>query len=209
MLWRSQAAKRRPPGFIEPCIPTRVDKPPVGPQWIHEIKHDGYRLIVRKQGDRVRLFTRRGYDWTDRYARIATAVANLPVTSAVLDGEAVCCDDAGVADFEKLHSRTHDGLAILYAFDLLEVDGVDHRPQPLEARKAALAKLLRKARSGVHLVEHIPGDGATIFKHACLMGLEGIVSKRRDHPYRSGPSQAWLKVKNPMAPGMLRFEDRT
>jgi ATP-dependent DNA ligase len=133
----------------------------------------------------------------------------LPVTSAVLDGEAVCCDDAGVADFEKLHSRTHDGLAFLYAFDLLEVDGVDHRPQPLEARKAALAKLLRKARSGVHLVEHIPGDGATIFKHACLMGLEGIVSKRRDHPYRSGPSQAWLKVKNPMAPGMLRFEDRT
>jgi ATP-dependent DNA ligase len=205
MLWRTQAAKRRPPGFIEPCIPTRVSKPPVGPQWIHEIKHDGYRLIVRKVGDRVRLFTRRGYDWTDRYPLIAAAAAKLRASSAVLDGEAVCCDDAGVANFERLHSRAHDGSAFLYAFDLLELEGVDHRPQPLEARKAALAKLLRKAGVGIHLVEHIPGDGATVFKHACLMGLEGIVSKRRDHPYRSGPSKAWLKVKNPKAPGVLRF----
>jgi ATP-dependent DNA ligase len=210
MLWRNQAAKRRPPGFIEPCIPTRVSKPPIGPQWIHEIKHDGYRLIVRKRGERVRLFTRRGYDWTDRYPLIAAAVARLRATSAVLDGEAVCCDDSGIADFEKLHSRAHDGSAILYAFDLLELEGVDHRPQPLEARKTALARLLRKARSGIHLVEHIPGDGATIFKHACLMGLEGIVSKRRDHAYRSGPSKAWLKIKNPAAPGVLRFiEDRS
>jgi bifunctional non-homologous end joining protein LigD len=110
-----------------------------------------------------------------------------------------------VADFERLHSRVHDGTAFLYAFDLLELDGVDHRPQPLEARKAALVKLLRKARSGIHLVEHIPGDGATIFKHACL----SIVSKRRDHPYRSGSSKAWLKIKNPTAPGVLRFEDRS
>jgi ATP-dependent DNA ligase len=131
MLWRTQAPKRRPPGFIEPCIPTRVSKPPVGPYWIHEIKHDGYRLIVRKAGDRVRLFTRRGFDWTDRYPPIAAAAAKLRASSAVLDGEAVCCDDAGVADFEKLHSRAHDGSAFLYAFDLLELDGVDHRPQPL------------------------------------------------------------------------------
>jgi ATP-dependent DNA ligase len=166
-------------------------------------------LIVRKQGDRVRLFTRRGYDWTVRYPLIARAAGKLGASSAVLDGEAVCCDDAGVADFERLHSRAHDGSAILYAFDLLELDGVDHRPQALEARKAALAKLLRKARGGIHLVEDIPGDGATIFKHACLMGLEGIVSKRRDHAYRSGPSKAWLKIKNPAAPGVLRFEDRS
>jgi bifunctional non-homologous end joining protein LigD len=87
------------------------------------------------------------------------------------------------------------------------LDGVDHRPQPLEARKARLAELLANARTGIHLVEHIPGDGVTIFKHACLMGLEGIVSKRRDHPYRSGPSKAWLKVKNPTAPGVLRFRE--
>jgi ATP-dependent DNA ligase len=209
MLWRTQAAKRQPPGFIEPCIPTRVSKPPVGPQWIHEIKHDGYRLIVRKVGDRVRLFTRRGYDWTDRYPLIAGAAAKLRASSAVLDGEAVCCDDAGVANFERLHSRAHDGAAFLYAFDLLELDGEDFRPRPLEERKAALAKLLRNAPQGVHLVEHLAGDGATIFEHACKLGCEGIVSKHREHPYRPGPSKAWLKVKNPAAPGVLRFEDRS
>jgi ATP-dependent DNA ligase len=210
-LWRTQAAQRRPPGFIEPCIPTRVDKPPVGPQWIHEIKHDGYRLIVRKQGDRVRLFTHRGYDWTDRYPLIAAAAAKLPASSAVLDGEAVCCDDAGVADFEKLHSRAHDDRVFLYAFDLLELDGVDHRPQPLQARKAALAKLLKPKRraDGIQLVEHLSGDGATVFAHACKLGFEGIVSKHRESPYRSGPSKAWLKIKNPAAPGVLRFEDRS
>src|ERR1700716_2083985 len=152
-LWRTSSPKQRPPGFIEPCIPTRVDKPPAGPLWIHEIKHDGYRLIVRKNGDRVRLFTRRGYDWTDRYSLIAAGAAGLPAPSAVIDGEAVYCDDAGVADFEKLHSRAHDELVFLYAFDLLELEGVDHRPLLVEARKAALAKLLKKVTGGIHLVE--------------------------------------------------------
>jgi bifunctional non-homologous end joining protein LigD len=127
MLWRSSAPKRQPPGFIERCIPTRAAKPPVGPQWIHEIKHDGYRLIARKQDDRVRLFTRRGYDWTDRYPLIHKAVAALPAASAVIDGEAVCCDDAGVAVFDKLHSRAYDDQASFYAFDLLELDGEDWR----------------------------------------------------------------------------------
>jgi bifunctional non-homologous end joining protein LigD len=210
MLWRIPAAKRQSLGFIEPCIRTRVSKPPVGPQWIHEIKHDGYRLIVRKQGDRVRLFTRRGYDWTDRYPLIAKAAAALPAGSAVLDGEAVYCDEAGVADFEKLHSRARDERVILYAFDLLELDGVDYRPLLLETRKAALAKLLKPKphAGGIHLVEHLAGDGAIIFAHACKLGFEGIVSKQREHPYRSGPTKAWLKVKNPTAPGVLRFADR-
>ena len=88
MLWRTPAAKRQPLGFIEPCIPTRVSKPPVGSQWSHEIKHDGYRLIVRKDGDRVRLFTRRGFDWTDRYPLITKAAAKLRMSSVTLDGEA-------------------------------------------------------------------------------------------------------------------------
>jgi bifunctional non-homologous end joining protein LigD len=116
MLWRNPVARRRPQDFIEPiepCIPTRVSKPPVGLQWIHEIKHDGYRLIVRKQGEGVRLFTRRGYDWADRYPLIAEAASGLPASSAVLDGEAVCCDDNVVANFEKLHSRVHDSRAFL------------------------------------------------------------------------------------------------
>jgi bifunctional non-homologous end joining protein LigD len=94
MLWRIGRPPRRP-GTIEPCIPTRVSKPPVGPQWIHEIKYDGYRLIARKSGGRVRLFTRNGFDWTDRYPLIRKTVAVLRTSSATIDGEAVCCDEAG------------------------------------------------------------------------------------------------------------------
>jgi bifunctional non-homologous end joining protein LigD len=205
MLWRTPTGKRRPTGFVEPCIPSLVSKPPEGPQWIHEIKHDGYRLIARERDDRVRLFTRRGYDWTDRYPLIRKAVATLPATSAVVDGEAVCSDDTGVAVFERLHSRSCDDQVFLYAFDLLELNGEDWRPRPLEERKAALARLLAKAPAWIQNNEHIEGNGAEIFAHACRMGLEGIVSKRREHPYRSGRSQTWLKVKNPASPAMLRL----
>ena len=95
---------------------------------------------------------------------------------------------------------------LLYAFDLLELDGEDFRPQPLHARKARLAKLLAKAPAGIQYNEHVEGDGAVVFTHACKLGLEGIVSKHREHPYRSGPSKTWLKIKNPAAPGVTRFE---
>ena len=98
MFWRTEAPTRRPVGFIEPCIPTAARKPPVGPRWIHEIKHDGYRLMVCRRGGRVRLFTRRGYDWTDRYPPVA-ATANVLPNDATIDGEVVVCDAAGVADF--------------------------------------------------------------------------------------------------------------
>jgi bifunctional non-homologous end joining protein LigD len=126
------------------------------------------------------------------------------------DGEVVCCDEAGVAVFEKLHSRAHDGEAFLYAFDLLELDGEDWRRWPLEERKASLEGLLAEAPVGIQYSEHLEGDGAAIFAHACKLGCEGIVSKHREHPYRSGPSsKAWLKIKNPAAPGVPRFEDRT
>jgi ATP-dependent DNA ligase len=145
------AAQRRPPGFIEPCIPTLASRPPTGPQWAHEIKHDGYRLIARRTGDRVRLFTRRGYDWSERYPLIAKAVAALRATSATIDGEAVCCDENGVSVFEELHSRRSDNRALLYAFDLLELDGEDLRPQPLHARKARLEQLREGA--GRHTVQ--------------------------------------------------------
>ncbi len=206
MYRRSAAPSRRPVGFIEPQIPTRADKVPVGPQWIHEIKHDGYRLIVRRRGERIRLFTRRGYDWSERYPLIATAAAELPA-DATIDGEAVVCDGAGVADFERLHSREHDRLAILYAFDLLELDGEDLRPKPLEERKNGLRRLLRRVKAGIHFNDHFQGDGAKTFEHACRLGLEGIVSKDRTRPYRSGPSKTWLKIKNPDAPGVHRFEE--
>jgi bifunctional non-homologous end joining protein LigD len=180
MAWSSSAApKRQPPGFIEPCIPTLVSQPPVGPGWVHEIKHDGYRLIARKHDGRVRLFTRRGYDWTHKFPLIVEAMTTHPEPAFVVDGEAVCCDEDGVANFEKLHSQSYNNQVFLYAFDLLELDGVDWRPQPLQERKAKLEKLLVKTRPGVRFNEHIIGDGATIFRHACKLGFEGIGSKRK------------------------------
>jgi bifunctional non-homologous end joining protein LigD len=206
MLWRTGRPTKRP-DTIEPCIPTRASKPPVGPQWIHEIKQDGYRVIARKRAGRVRLFTRRGYDWTDRYPRIGEAVAAIGAASAVIDGEAVCCDDAGVAVFDDLHSRAHDDEVFLYAFDLLELEGEDWRGRPLEERKAMLEQLIAAAPPGIGYCEHLDGDGTTIFAHACKLGFEGIVSKHRESPYRAGPSKTWLKIKNPAAPGVLRFKN--
>jgi bifunctional non-homologous end joining protein LigD len=109
-----------PPGFIEPCIPSLAAKPPFGPGWVHEIKHDGYRLIVHREGKAVRLFTRRGYDWTDRYPAIAAAAAKLRAKSFTLDGEAVVAGEDGIAVFDALHRRHKASDAMLYAFDLLE-----------------------------------------------------------------------------------------
>jgi bifunctional non-homologous end joining protein LigD len=205
MEWRTSRPAKRP-GLIEPCIPTRTSEPPVGPQWIHEIKHDGYRLIARRRDDRVRLFTRNGFDWTERYPLIRKAMSALRTSSATIDGEAVCCDEAGVAVFEKLHSRAHDDQVFLYAFDLLEFDGADFRPQPLHVRKARLERQLAKAPAGIRYNEHVDGDGQLVFEQACKLGLEGIVSKHREHAYRSGRYKTWLKVKNPAAPGVTRFE---
>jgi bifunctional non-homologous end joining protein LigD len=135
-------------------------------------------------------------------------VAALRPSAFVLDGEAVCCDPDGTANFERLHRQAHNDRVFLYAFDLLELGGIDLRPQPLEERRGNLQHLLRKANGGgVQFNEHIAGDGQTIFEHACKLGFESIVSKHRAHPYRSGPSKSWLKVKNPTAPAALRFKD--
>ena len=138
----------RTDGFVDPCIPTLAAKPPSGPDWVHEVKHDGYRLIVRRDGKAVRLFTRRGYDWTDRYPAIAAAAAKLRAKSFTLDGEAVVAGADGVAVFDALHRRHKATDAMLYAFDLLELDGEDLRPLPLRERKAKLARLLARAPPG-------------------------------------------------------------
>jgi bifunctional non-homologous end joining protein LigD len=185
-----------------PCFPTRSKIAPSGPQWVHEIKHDGYRIIVRRTGDLVRLQTHGGYNWADRYPWIVEAARALKVRSVVIDGEAVVCGPDGVSDFERLHSRAYDHAAFLYAFDLLELNGEDLRPVPLDHRKAKLAKLIRN--SGIALNEHTDGDGTEIFTEACRMGLEGIVSKRLDMPYKPGPSKIWLKIKNPKSAAMRR-----
>lgn len=196
-------------GFIEPCIPTAAGRAPSGPDWLHEIKHDGYRLMARKQAGRVRLYTRNGYDWSARYSTIVRAVGSLKVESILLDGEAVIWDKKGVVDFDRLHSRVHDADALLYAFDLLELNGAEVGHQAFEDRKALLSKVLRKPPHGLLLSEHTSDDGELIFKHACKMGLEGIVSKRRDLPYCSGRVKHWIKVKNPSGPAMQRAKDGT
>jgi bifunctional non-homologous end joining protein LigD len=200
----------RSDGFVPPCIPTRATKVPAGPDWVHEIKHDGYRLQVRRDGDTVRLFTRRGYDWTGRYPAIAATAAILRLSRArsfTLDGEAVVTGADGVAVFDALHRRTRVTDAMLYAFDLLELNGEDMRQLPLRERKARLERLLSRSRTGIVFNEHTDQDGATIFQHACKMGLEGIVSKRLSAPYRSGASRDWIKVKNPDSPAMIRARE--
>ena len=210
MLWRSSSTPpRHPDGFIEPCLPTLGPAAPSGPPWVHEIKHDGFRFICRREGNRIRVFSRRGHDWTDRVPRIVDTFARLPASSVTLDGEGVASDPNGVTNFELLRAalgRPAKREVFLYAFDLLELDGRDMRREPWSDRRWILARLLRGAGHGVQLSDHMEGnDGEAAFRHACAMGLEGIVAKRRDKPYRSGRSPDWIKVKNPDAPAVTRL----
>jgi bifunctional non-homologous end joining protein LigD len=193
-----------PAGFIAPCLPTKTDKLPSGDLWLHEIKRDGFRVIARKDGDHVRLYSRPGNDMTRRFPLIAEALVRLRSRSCIIDGEAVACDENGLASFERIRYRQHDVDVFLYAFDLVELNGNDLRRDPLQVRKATLASIVAKARPGIRFNEHIEGDGPTVFAHACKMGLEGIVSKRKDSAYRSGRSPEWLKMKNPAAPAVKR-----
>ena len=141
----SVRTRSAPAGFIEPCLPSPADKPPSGSNWIHEIKHDGYRLMARRDPVGIRLLTRNGHDWAARYPLIVEAVNHLRVRSVLIDGEVVCCDERGLATFQLLRHRRNEPKAFLYAFDLLELDGTDMRREPIEVRKATLASILRKA----------------------------------------------------------------
>jgi bifunctional non-homologous end joining protein LigD len=183
-----------PAGFIAPCLPTFAPQPPSGDGWQHEIKHDGFRVVARKKGQRVKLYSRPGNDLTPRFPLIVEALARLPSRSCVLDGEAVACGEDGIALFERIRYRRHDPSVFLYAFDLIELDSDDLRREPLERRKAALERLLARAGSGVQLNEHLEAEGPLVFEHACRMGLEGIVSKRKGSWYSSGRSRDWLKA---------------
>ena len=171
---------------------------------MHEIKHDGYRLMARRDPIGIRLLTRNGHDWSSRYPLIVRAVNRLQVRSCLIDGEAVCCNERGMASFDKLRHRSHDPEVFLVAFDLLELDGQDLRREPLEVRKQTLASLLRGSLPGVQFNAHLMHRGDIVFEHACKMGLEGIVSKRLGSAYRSGRSPDWLKFKNPEAPAVKR-----
>ena len=197
-------ANRCPPGFVEPCRPSKADRPPSGPMWVHEIKHDGFRLMVRREGVRVRCFTRGGHDWAERFPAIVDAARRLKAKSFLIDGEAVVCRADGLSDFDALRvgRRAHE--VTLAAFDLIELDGDDLRDEPLSKRKQRLAKMLGNGPEAIVYNEHLEHDGAAVFEHACRIGLEGIVSKRLDSPYRSGPSKTWLKSKNPLSEAVRR-----
>ena len=134
-------------------------------------------------------------------------MARLRPRSCIIHGEAVCCGDDGVPSFDRIRYRRHDASVFLYAFDLIELNGDDLRRNPLEARKATLANILARADRGIWFNDHIEDDGPTVFKHACKLGLEGIVSKRKDSPYRSGRSSDWLKSKNPACEAVRREEE--
>jgi bifunctional non-homologous end joining protein LigD len=189
---------------FQPCLPRPAKTPPSGPDWLHEIKHDGFRIVARKEGERVRLITRNGYDFTDRYSLIVDAIRSLPGRSCILDGEAIVVDQDGLSVFDLLRYRRHDHAATLCAFDLIELDGTDLRRHPIEERKERLAALLRRRHFGITLNVAYAGDGETIYRHACALGCEGIVSKRAGSVYRMGRTEAWIKVKNPTSPAVRR-----
>jgi bifunctional non-homologous end joining protein LigD len=202
-MWRERPLAQ-PATFIEPCLPRPAKQPPAGRGWIHEIKHDGFRILARRIDGRVRLLTRRGNNFASRFPQIVAAVTLLPVQSCLIDGEAIVCNGDGLAVFDLLREYRHDSAAVLCAFDLLEVDGEDLRRIPIEQRKSLLAKLLSYPHAGIAFNQHYEADGPLIYKHACALGCEGIVSKRLGSAYRSGRADCWVKVKNPAAPAVTR-----
>jgi bifunctional non-homologous end joining protein LigD len=190
-----------PPGFVLPAQPVKRPGPPCGPSWVHEIKHDGYRLIVLK-GDTVRLFTRSGNDWTDRFPLITKAARKIR-GSFLIDGEAVVVGPDGLSLFDQLQSTAGRVRAVLFAFDLIQLSQ-DQRARPLLERKKLLAKILARADGGILYNDHLSESGAVVFAHACQLGAEGIVSKRISSFYQSGPHPDWIKVKNPVAIALQR-----
>ncbi len=188
------------PVFLEPSLASISDKAPSSDAWIHEIKLDGYRLQARVDGHSIKLLTRKGLDWTDKFNSIAAAVRNMGLGSALLDGEVVVEDEAGVSSFTSLQAdlearRTER--MVFFAFDLLYLDGYDLTKVPLLERKTLLAGLLDDAPADavVRFSAHLESNGEAIFRHACRLGLEGIVSKRKDRPYIGGRGTHWLKTK--------------
>jgi bifunctional non-homologous end joining protein LigD len=200
----SRPVRLRPVGFIEPCQPSTASDPPDGPGWIHEIKHDGFRILARRDGPKVRLISRNGHDLTYRFPLTAAAVAALQVRSCSIDGEAIVCDGKGLAVFQFIRNYRRGNIATICAFDLIEIDGRDMRQQPIEERKHVLKWLLTKSHPGITYNRHFDVEGAIVFHHACKLGCEGIVSKRIGSPYRAGRSADWIKVKNPAAPAVKR-----
>jgi bifunctional non-homologous end joining protein LigD len=192
------------PKAVEPELPSLADAPPSGQDWLHEIKFDGYRMLASIEQGGVILTTRKGNDWTDRVPTVANALRTIPVKTALLDGELVSLDERGASDFQRLQDalgagHARDARLVYFVFDLLYLNGVDLRGAGLGQRKALLAELFTRVpppfAGTIRLSDHVIGQGPAFFAEAARMGLEGIVSKQRDAPYRSGRSHAWLKMK--------------
>jgi len=193
---------------FQPCLPTSSSAVPATPGWLHEVKYDGYRLIVQRDHDRVRLVTRGGHDWSKRFPRIVETALQNRHKQFVIDGEAVLLGADGISDFNGLHSRRQDQEVRLYAFDILALAGEDLRGLPLSKRKISLAWLMSGRPDGIFVAPFEQGEvGPDLFCAACKMGLEGMVSKRADRPYRAGRSKDWVKVKNRKHPALLRVKD--
>ena len=181
------------PGFIEPALATAVEKVPSGARWIHEIKFDGYRMQVHLANEEVKVFTRRGHDWTNRFKKVAEDAWHIKAGSAIVDGEIVVPAADGTTDFSVLQNelKGKSTSIVLVAFDLLYLNGRDLRKLPLVARKAELKKII--AGTNVQFSESFEIEGRSMFEHACKLGLEGVVSKVRDSAYASGRGNNWVK----------------
>lgn len=199
-----EGARKGPfPGEIEPQLATLVTEPPPGEGWLYEVKLDGYRMLAKLSGGRVTLLTRRGQDWTARFAGVRDDLAQLPAREAVLDGEIVVVRPDGVTDFQALQNALSDGNGsregrlMYFAFDLLYLDGRDLRGCTQLTRKRALKALLAEApeEGTLRYTEHVAEDGLAVVQHACELGIEGVIAKRPEAPYRSGRGDSWLKVK--------------
>ncbi len=196
---RARGARGAPPAFVAPALATLVDKAPASGNWIHEIKFDGYRIQARLDRGKVKLLIRKGLDWTSKFPTVAAAIAKLRAETALADGELVSEDKDGISRFsllqQDLKDSRHDRM-VFYAFDLLHLDGSDLRRLPLSKRKDALARLIgRKSHGVLRLSESLTEPGPVLLQHACKFGLEGIISKLADAPYRSGRGHDWVKSK--------------
>ena len=197
------AKGKPPPGFVPVALATFYDRAPSGPDWLHEIKFDGYRIEARLDDGEAQLLTRKQQNWTHRFPPVADAVAALPVENALLDGEIVVEDEHGISNFSLLQTDLKDGRTdrfVYYAFDLLYLDGRDLTGEPLirtqsRARQACSKAGLKMKHDIIRYTGDFDEAGPVILRHACEMGLEGIVSKRRSAPYRSGRTDNFIKTK--------------
>jgi bifunctional non-homologous end joining protein LigD len=188
------------PGSYRPQLATLVKEAPAGEGWIHEVKYDGYRIGCFVDGGDVRLISRNGNDWTDKFPEVVEAAKQLDIKSALLDGEVAILLDDGKTSFQKLQNAFSGGSRsglVYFVFDLLHLDGEDLTRLPLDRRKDALSRILgRRGASGrIRFADHVPGGGDAVLREACRLGLEGIVSKRTDQPYRPGRNDGWVKTK--------------